>query len=346
MFRGVKTLGISLWDGQVRAGGNSPTVMRPAVMPQTRRGARQLFLETYDRFAPACRTVDEPGIAIIAVDERTSRAAGIVKLIARVGRPVAAIVGRHDQCDLYLRGSEGLALRQFAILLGPVVSWERGATNVRYRVLDLRTTDGMTDEDGRVLRGLRAEGPSILRCGGYTFFMLTLGDPTDWPQLATDAWDMLPERVYFDELENCAGGSLPRLRLPRTDIRQSYIFRTRGPRDTSHVELGGDHDLAGRIELVGPHRSTMMNIGHAPLRDGVLLGRYGRCDASEVMEDPSMSRVHALLLHADDRLVMIDTASYNGTRLVGEHRARLIEIDRDLELQLGKQTRLRWRWLG
>lgn len=350
----MKTIGIDLWDGQLRAGGNAQTVMRPAA-PLLRRGIRDLFIANYPRFAPVCRTVEEPGLAIIAVDDRTARAAGIVKVIARVGRTVAALAGRHDQCDLYLRGNEGLALRQFAVVLGPVQSWARGAA-VQYRVMDLRTNDGMMDEDGRQLRGIRAEGPSILRCSGYTFFMLTLGDPTDFPESAKDAWDMLPERVYFDELENCAAGSAAKLRLPRTDLRQSYIFRTAGPRETGVIEqtrpkvasgvVGNERDLAGRLQIEGPNRKVVVDVGHDALRDGVLLGRYGRCDASEALDDPSLSRVHALLVCENDKLLLIDTASYNGTRIVGEHRARVIELDRDLELQIGKHTRVRWHWLG
>jgi hypothetical protein len=348
----LKTIGIDLWDGQVRAGGNAQTVMRPAVVPGIRRGIRDLFLGTYDRFAQVCRTVDEPGLAIIAVDERTMRAAGIVKVVARVGRSVAAIVGRHDQCDLYLRGHESLSLRQFAVVLAPVTSWAPGSKAVQYRVMDLRTNDGMTDEDGRVLRGIRAEGPSILRCSGYTFFILTLGDPTDWPQSASDAWAMLPERVYFNELENCAAGSDARLVLPRNDLRQSFIFRTQGPRDTGVVDhtatgvVGNERDLAGRLEIEGPNRRVILDVGQDALRDGVLLGRYGRCDASEALDDPSLSRVHALLVCEDDKLLLIDTASYNGTRIVGEHRSRVIELDRAVELQIGKHTRMRWRWLG
>jgi hypothetical protein len=345
----VKTIGIDLWDGQVRAGGNAQTVMRPAVVPQLRRGIRELFVETYPRFAPVCRTVEEPGLALIAVDNKTGKAAGIVKVSARVGRTVASIVGRHDQCDLFLRGHDSLSLRQFAVVVAPVTSWARGAP-VQYRIVDLRTQDGMTDEDGRLLRGLRAEGPSIVRCGGYTFFILMLGDPTDWPVSASDAWEMLPERVYFDELENCAAGSAARLRLPRNDLRQSYIFRTQGPRDTGVINqtamgiVGDERDLAGRLEVQGPTRRVVLDVGHDALRDGLLLGRYGRCDASEALEDPSLSRVHALLVCENDRLLVIDTASYNGTRIAGEHRSRVIEIDRELELQIGKATRMRWQW--
>jgi hypothetical protein len=343
----MKTIGVSLWDGQERGGGNHRTVMRPAVRP--RAGLRELFLGAYERFAPACRTVDEPGIAIVAIDEMSGRAAGLVKLLARVQRPTAAIIGRHDRCDLFLAGSDRLALRQLAVVVSPVTSWERGA-NVRYRVLDLKTQDGMIDEEGRVLRGLRAEGPAILRCGGYAIFILNLGDPSDWPADAADAWQMLPERVYFDELERCPDSSLPRLRqLPRDrrplrdhETHQSVVMRTVGPRDTG-AGLASESDTAGTLEIIGPHRRTTLAVGHNALRDGLLLGRYHRCDAVDP-DDASLSRVHALLLHDHDRLLMVDTASFNGTRVSGGENARVIAIDHDLEIVLGRKTRARWRW--
>jgi hypothetical protein len=338
----VKTLGVSLWDGQKRgAAPNAQTVYRPAVLPSGRAmNLREMFIESYPRFAQACRTVEEPGIAILAVDERTGRPAGIAKLCARVMRPVAAIVGRHDHCDLYLNGSETLSLRHLAVVLSPVASWKPGEPQVRYRVLDLKTEIGMLDEEGRPLRGLRAEGPAMLRCAGYAMYILPLGDPTDWPASGADAWSMIPERVYFDELEHCAGGSIPRFRMPR-DLTQSVVMRTSGPRDTA-ARLVGTGDLAGTLDIIGPERRTQIMIGHEALRDGVLLGRYARCDGHA--DDPSLSRVHTLLLHDEDRLLAIDTASCNGTRATGEERARVTEIGRETELLLGKHTRVLWRW--
>ncbi|HSR96934.1 MAG TPA: hypothetical protein VLM79_07790, partial [Kofleriaceae bacterium] len=98
--------------------------------------------------------MSEPGIALVAVDEVTGRSMGLVRLLARVQRHVAAIVGRHDECDLFLNAHGRLALRHLAVVLDPVSDWRTGA-NVRYRVLDLRTTDGFIDENDRPLRGLR-----------------------------------------------------------------------------------------------------------------------------------------------------------------------------------------------
>ena len=338
----MKTLGVTLWDGQARGNvPNAPTLMRPAV--RRTANVRELFHSAYPRFAAKCRAFDEPGVAIVAVDEQTGRPAGIARLTARVGRPVAAIVGRHDQCDLYLDGSERLALRQLAVVLAPVKSWEAGRPQVQYRVFDLRTGDGMVDEEGKHLRALRAEGPSVLRVAGYTLFILVLGDPTDWPESADDAWAILPERVYFDELDAAPAGSLPRLRIPRDDRRSSVVIRTAGPRDTG-MRLGNDEAVAGTLEIEGPNRRIRLRVGQDALADGVLLGRYSRCDGTDALDDPSLSRVHAMLLHVDEQLVMIDTSSSNGMRIVGEEKTRLIVLEHDAELKMGRATKLRWSW--
>ena len=343
---GRPTLDVSLWGGQNRGlVPNAPTLMMKAqrpVVPARIATARDLFLRAYPTFAPACRGFDEPGVAVIAVDEATGTPAGIVKLCARVQRPVAAIVGRHDKCDLFLHDREQLSLRQLAVVVDPVKSWQRGATAIKYRVFDLRTNQPMVDEDGRPLRGIAAEGPAILRCAGYVLFMLVLGDPSDWPANAADAWSMLPERVYLDELANCASGSLPKIRRPRIDVRETYITRTNGPRDTAMRLATGD--VVGTLEIYTPHRQLSINVGADALNDGVLLGRYGRCDLMEAAaEDHSLSRVHALLMKLDDRLLLIDTASSNGTFEAGQ-RARVVVLENQTELRLGKKTFLRWRW--
>ena len=339
----MKTLGVTLWDGQVRGQvPNAPTLMRPAV--RRTANVRELFLSAYPRFAAKCRAFDEPGVAIVAVDEQTGRPAGIARLTARVGRPVAASVGRHDQCDLFLDGNERLALRQLAVVLAPVKSWEAGRPQVHYRVFDLRTGDGMVDEEGKQLRALRAEGPSVLRVAGYTLFILVLGDPTDWPEAADDEWAILPERVYFDELDAAPAGSLPRLRIPRDDQRASVVIRTAGPRDTGMRLGGAEGGVAGTLEITGPNRHIRLRVGQDALADGVLLGRYSRCDGTDALDDPSLSRVHAMLLHVDDQLVMIDTSSSNGMRIVGEEKTRVIVLDRDVEMKMGRATKLRWSW--
>lgn len=342
---GGKTIAVDLWGHQAR--GNVPnarTVVGNAQRPRAQsRSLRDMFVAAYQAFAATCRAVDEPGVAVVAVHEATGVPQGVVTLRARVERHVAAIVGRHDQADLYLDRCEELALRHLAIILDPVQSWRAGDASVRYRVLDLRTSDGFSDENGRTLRGVCAEGPALLRCGGHALFLLPLGDPTDWPQSAQQAWEALPERVYFDELAHAPDGSVMVPRKSKAK-RASMIFRTAGPRDSavgSMVSSGSA--AAGTIDLAGPNMAGQITVGEEELHDGVLLGRYARCDSASIADDISMSRVHALLIEIDGKVLLIDTASMNGTRLPGEHRARVLELAGNTDFQLGKHTKARWR---
>lgn len=343
----MKTIGIDLWAGQARGvSPNSPTcyggTMPRMARVSTVRPMRELFLGAYARFSELCREVDEPGLALLAVDEYTGAPAGLVRLRARVGRHVAAIVGRHDACDLFLDRHSSLALRHLAVILDPVTSWRRGDSTVRYRVLDLRTESGFTDEHGKAMRGLRAEGPAMMRCASHAVFVLPLGDPSDWPQSPDVAWSMLPERVYFDEMQWRPEGSVTAMPLD-VNTRRSMIYRTHGPRETGQgmIERG---DTAGTLEIIGETRYGGLKIGDQALRDGILLGRYARCDGAALLEDMSMSRVHALLLQIQDSLMVIDTASRNGTFLPGQPAARVIPITGESEINLGKHTRIRWRW--
>ena len=336
-------MGIDLWGGQIRgATENRATVCFTA--PRVALPMRDLFLSAYARFADACRAVDEPGLAVIAVDEISARPSGLVTLRARVARYVASILGRHDVCDLFLPTNSELALRHLAIVLDPVQSYAKDQAAVRYRVLDLRTQTGFADENGRPLRGLRCEGPALLRCGGHAVFVLPLGDRSDWPDSATDAWAMLPERVYFDELDAVPDSSI-RITPMSTSTQRSMIICTPGPRDSSDsLVIQGHRDHAGTLEIIGRHHRGRLSLCHDSLRDGVLIGRYARCDGAGLLDDHSLSRVHLLLLHVDDAFIAIDTASRNGSHLPGEPNARVITIAGDTELMLGSKTTARWRW--
>lgn len=349
----MKTIGVDLWAGQVRGQApNAPTLMGRAVPAPIRFTTAQLFERAYPKIVERCKAVDEPGVAIVAVDERTAEVGGLVRLRARVDRHVAAIVGRHDACDLFL-ANETLALRHIAVIVDPVQSW-KAAGEARFRIFDLRTKEGMRDETGRELRGLRAEGPAVVKLGGYTIFTLPLGDPTDWPASPRDAWDMLPERVYFDELDRMPDGTgvkhaaIDRVASPEVSssgVRNSAIMRTAGPWDSSvDLPIAADDDVAGVLSVAGPKGKGKLAIGRRALEDGVLLGRYARCDGAGLGGDPSLSRVHVLLLLVDDRLVAVDTASSYGSRTLGGESTRVLRVQSDTELELGLKTRIRWRW--
>ena len=83
----MKTLAIELRDGQLR--GTAPNTAT-RIVPVQRVGLdpdlRTLFENAYATFVDTCRAVDEPGVALVALDELTGRVAGIACLRARVDR--------------------------------------------------------------------------------------------------------------------------------------------------------------------------------------------------------------------------------------------------------------------
>ena len=324
----MSTVSVQRWIAPRPDHRNRATVLAlPAIVVP--RDMRSLFVRAYPAIAASCRAIDEPGVAVVAVDEATGAPCGLALVRARIGRHTAIVIGRHDRCDLFLDGNGGLALRHLALVLDPVRSFEHGAT-VRYRVLDLRTTQGFADEHGRPLRGLSAEGPTILRAAGHVLFVLPLGDPTDWPAAGPDAWDMLPERVYVT-------AELPAMQQ-RSMHRMSLMLQIPGPRDTS-MNLA-EHGVAGVLEI---DRRARIPVGAEALRDGVLLGRYTRCDAASWIDDELLSRVHLLLLDADGTLLAIDTASMHGVRVGDQLPRRIVALPERAELALGARTRIVFR---
>jgi hypothetical protein len=329
----VSTLAIQRFDTRSNRLNRATEYALPTLTAPPADRLRALFVAAYARIANACRAVDEPGLALVGVHESTGEPCAVVRIRQRIARYTVALVGRHERCDLYLDGEPALALRHLAVVVDPVRDLTRGAS-VRYRVLDLRTDCGFTDEVGRPMRGLSVDGVAILRCPGYLVFALPLGDPTDWPPDASDAWEMLPERVYLAEDD--------RLEVKRSMLRRSLLLPSPGPRDTM-MQLA-ESSVAGLLEWIGMRRHRgSITVGEVALRDGILLGRYVRCDSSGMVDDPSLSRVHLLLLEIDGTLLAIDTASAHGIRLAHAPAERVIAIPDRAELWLGGSTRLAWR---
>jgi hypothetical protein len=78
------------------------------------------------------------------------------------------------------------------------------------------------------------------------------------------------------------------------------------------------------------------------------LGRYARCDSSDLMADVAVSRTHLLLISIEGTLYAIDTASTGGSYVVrGErlHEFRELALTGtgDVELALvDERVRVRW----
>jgi hypothetical protein len=286
---------------------------------------------------------------VVAIDEAARRVEGILTLRARPDRVVGAVIGRHAGADLYLAGDDAVSLRHLAVLVEPVRSFRRGPVELGYRILDLRTELGFVDEEGQVLRGARCEGSAFFRCGSYALFCLVVGDPTDYPERAEDAWAFVPERVLLDlpawrpGTPQIAATAMPRLRDVSAGARRSLVVRTPGPAAPARF-LGNVGDLAGTLETCDPGSRVALRVGKDALREGVLCGRYARCDGSELFTHRRVSRVHLLLVDmGDGDVVALDTGTTNGTSVDGRPIRRIHRLVAGEVLALGTaDVTLRW----
>jgi hypothetical protein len=336
--------------------GNRATIGIVGLRRQLRRSFEELFIANYDGIKEVLTRFDQPGVAAVAIDSRSGKLESSAWIAAKTGVPNSAIIGRHSMADLFLSGDPSISLRHLALIVEPVSSWERADVDLSFMILDLRTSEGFDDEHGRRLAGLRVEGPAFIRCGDYAiFFLVTHPHHGAWPDSARDAWQCLPERVYLEERMGDGTGShgyrqrvaAERERMSRgKGNRRTFIQRTMGPITVDHDLLRGDEDALGELRVRTASKSSTFSVGAAAARDGILLGRYERCERAGVLADARISRVHVLLIEIADQLWAIDVASTCGTwrindkrRLVEsrvtamKHRSKLILADRVAELK-------------
>jgi hypothetical protein len=341
---------------------------------------RALFLANYTAIRHECTAFSQPGLAIFAIDVLTGAMVGSMCLAAKVDMPNSAIAGRHGMADLYLEGDASLSLRHLAIIASPLTSID--SHDIRFRIVDLRTSTAFQDEFGQQFEALLAEGPLFVRCGNYALFCLPTGDPTGWPPKAEDGWECIPERVYIQ------GEAAEPDRWQRQ--RPSPGVKPAGHSDAAKGDDDGDkdHNQAGHSEseaggqpaeqdrrsaktlvrsVAGPVRARLLKAGEEPLgtlrisaevgvqslvigrraaQQGVLLGRYERCDIDgvNVLTHRRISRVHLLVIEIEGRLYAVDTASTHGTWLGKESReVRITRMEAGTQLVLGQDfATLRW----
>lgn len=299
---------------------------------------RAAFTAHYEAIRRECTEFAQAGLAIIAIDIIQNSLAGSVCMAAKIDMPNAAIVGRHGMADLYLDGDLGLSLRHLAIITSPLVS---SHDEVRFRIVDLRTETAFADEHGKPFEALMAEGPLFVRCGQYALFVIPTGDPTMWPDSAEDGWECIPERVYL----NGAAAEPDRWqRLARGRVKARAAVEEDGPRQKKRDAVTMVHSMAGpvraRTRLVAPGEEPIgtlrisskagvqtIALGAQAAGQGVLLGRYERCDIDgvNVLTEQGISRVHLLIIDIDGRLYAIDTASTHGTWL-GDEDEREVRV--------------------
>jgi hypothetical protein len=310
----------------------------------------ELFRRNYDAIRSVCEGFDQPGLALIAVDATGVTASACVA--AKPDRINIAVVGRHGMADLFLEGDSSLSLRHLAVILHP----RPAADDVRFRILDLRTALAFVDENGRRLEALEAEGPVFVRCGKHPVFFLPTGDETPWPDDPDAGWECIPDRVYFDEepaepdrwerrrLRARWQGADERPRKSRRGAGTTRVQTFRGPVLAHRRLVADDEEPLGELRIHSDAGTTGIAIGRQAAREGVLFGRYDRCDNEglPVLTHISISRVHVLVIEIAGQLYAIDTASTNGL-FADSEEVRLLPLEYDQRLVLGDNlASVRW----
>jgi len=372
----VKTRVIHLQEGQDRAVarnlrtavmiGKSPVVTGP-------KGALDVLAHVWRDVRSVITSLGAPGVAVVAVDTQRMRVSGSMCIAAKPGMVNAGIVGRHGQCDLFLEGDGALSLRHLVVVVDPMTAWDGPAAgpgwDVRYRLIDLRTSGGFRDEAGRQLEAATVEGPAFVFIGRYALYCFPTGATDAWPEDAKAAIAALPERLYSDERDaepdrwrrgrhankgrdQWAEGSKVEDVEPFpgsfSDRRSSVITRVTsvsGPSRARVDELVPSDELLGTLEVQSRLGNDEVRVGVGGADRGLLLGRYSRCDTAGAtsLSLEKISRVHLLVVRVGDDLWAIDTASTNGVASGGTGvRVHRLQAGDELSLADGVGA-VRWR---
>ena len=103
----------------------------------------------------------------------------------------------------------------------------------------------------------------------------------------------------------------------------------------------------GELRINAPQGNSVISVGAQAAAEGILIGRYDRCDSHNLrtLSSDLISRVHLLVLDVSGILYAIDTASSNGS-WIGETEARVTRLEYGTTLTLANEdTRVEWRAL-
>jgi hypothetical protein len=285
----------------------------------------ELFARGWSALRATLRRFRRPGVAVFGMDARGA-VAGSVCLAAKPDAVTSAILGRHPAADFFLPADPAISLRHLAVLVHPL----RGSTP-RFSVLDLRTGGGFEDEHGNGRDALVADGSVFFRSGRYSFFVFVTGGHADRPADPRAAWAALPPRRYVDA---------PHARAPREEEDSgraiTIVSRVSAPSPLRRA-LGDEGNPIGELRVTSHDRVCRITLGPKAAREGVLIGRYDRCDTNAVglLQDDRVSRVHLLVIELEGQLFAVDTASTNGTNLVGGEPCRDFRLEYGARLELG-----------
>lgn len=217
-------------------------------------------------------------------------------------QPIALALGRHTHCDM--PGLRDASLRHALVLAWP---------NARHpvEVVDLRSNTGLIVSSGKSVERLRGAGPMRFMAGSdeVTVLYAAPGAPleVDLPH-ELDGWIEIEERRMLGDLSDEAPSP------PKTN--PSYVMR-----DGATLVRVADK----RILDSASHEIIPASVRR--LREGLLLGRYERCDKHLMFTtDEMVSRVHAFIVERDGSLHVIDAGSTHGTFIIDARDGRELRL--------------------
>lgn len=304
--------------------------------------AHHLFVERYPILKRGLEAHPKQGLLVFAFDERPA-ALGQAWLAATLDRTRVAVVGRHSMCHLPLPAEHGAIALRHAVILVRAISH----SEVRVRVIDLHTETGFSDESGRVLQAVSAEGSLFLRIGGVTLVMLVTGDGQVLDD-AEAAYRCIPERVLLEERPGTAGApvrrEVVRARSDEEGSRVTYVHSRVGPVAAAAKLASTDDPAIASLVVRASGGSVRTPVGGSTLDRGFLVGRYARCELGVGVDDghSRLSRVHLVVVRDGEDVLAIDAASTNGTLVEGKEIQTLVLTDRT-KLDLGGELELVWQ---
>lgn len=298
---------------------------------------RQLFCRNYPAIREALTQFKDLGVLLLLFSRRGTLIGGHW-IDAVPNKPHAAVVGRHDHCDLVVPARHAdISLRHLVVL-----ARARHVDEVSLRVIDLHTENGFSDPDGRPLRSIEAEGPVFLRLGSLTLAALVTGESAPIADDASDAFECIPTVVFVRERTTHPGA-----RIRRRSGRDALTGCTRVLQRLPPLALGQlpalSDDQVGTLWLENRNGFSCRPLRATDVERGVLIGRYERCDVTAgAIVDNRLSRVHLLVVRDQGELFALDTCSSNGTR-IKNRSISLVHFDPAHALVLADVVKVSWQ---
>jgi FHA domain len=263
------------------------------------------FYSNAREWVEGCRA---PGLAVVALGAGGIQAKAY--LSARPAEINTAVVGRHGKAEIFLGPDPWLSLRHLAVLVYPA----RLHHEVRFRLVDLRTSAGFSDARGAERRAIESNAPYVAACGDYAVVFAPVTEPAAvWPRDP----DRFIETFNGDVLTN--------------------------PETLEGLKLDAREEPVGELVVTSREGTGAVPVSRRAIGSGILLGRSDRCDGGGLLLDRHISRVHLLIVEVAGKIYAVDTASKNGVfRKTRPECATVLESGTTISLA-GRAT-VEWRF--